>query len=201
MRFCLILLILISSTLNAQNFEWLKHYGSKTRNESIIDLVVDGSGNCTFLLNVVEGISTNFKDSFKLDSLNISLLPGVKSRGLYIVTIDKNNKIQRTKYLGNFYGLRLLKDTNKYSYVSGIIQDTNSNQVYGKIFNINNGRFLILKLDSLFNNSFTFIPSFSKTRDIALLTSVPTSKFNFLQSARALILVSSLRTVRIIWYT
>ena len=155
LKIALFIVILIANTLAAQNFDWLKGFGSKTRNESLLDLKIDALGNCTFLLNFSEGITTNLSDSLKLDSINFFLSPTTQ-RGIYVVTLNKGGFVQNAKHIGNFVGLKLIQDKNRFNYISGILTDTNYTQVDGVKLDVNKGRFIILKLDSLFNKVWLF---------------------------------------------
>ncbi len=95
---CCIVFLFCSEFIIAQNFEWVKSFGSKYY-EEIYAVAADSSGGCSFLLNY-DGFDFNNPDTLRLGAFQF--YKGIKAEHWTIfVKLDANGNVTKARKLAN----------------------------------------------------------------------------------------------------
>ena len=142
----LILLTSLVEPATAQNFEWLKTYGSKSQG-SIWGNSADQNGGCTFIYSTFSG---NTNDTIKFDKFKFKITSGESEN--YLVQLDSTGKVLKAKCIGIFssWYVGMTRDTFGNYYVSGYITSNNS-RIDSVSIDLKNGRVIFAKFDTNLN--------------------------------------------------
>ncbi len=116
-----ILVLTIGNRIYAQNFQWLKGYGSTKGVDVSIGVVAEPDGGCTQYL-VRKSYSVNPNDTIVFDSISFSTHTGPNETSVYLVRMDANGKVIKAADIGNFGASGII-----YSGMNGLQKDDNGN--------------------------------------------------------------------------
>jgi PKD repeat protein len=157
-------LFFASKSSFAQNFDYLKAYGSKVLKERICGLVAQPDGGCVFLVAQEDsGLvnSSNGPDTLSFDTSKY-IFKTSNDIAVYLVRLDHTGKVTKTKYIGNF-NTRIASETFMFNWnKSAFCGDDNGNLyltatikgtqvVGGKSMRSSNGRVIFAKFDKNFD--------------------------------------------------
>ncbi len=152
-KYYLLLLLFnaICFTANAQNFEWLKTYGTKNV-EEIISVCAEPTGTTVFLLGHSDYIKTGI-DTLNFDSFSFFLpnknIPHTNEG--FLVRLDSGGKVLKARSIGKLYPTMMCRDDSGNFYISANFADTNT-ILFGSVnFKKANGNILFIKFDKNLN--------------------------------------------------
>ncbi|MCC6721870.1 MAG: hypothetical protein IT243_06680, partial [Bacteroidia bacterium] len=144
--FCIFFILIFEFVLKAQNFEWLKSYGTKNKNESIQHIFAENNNNYEIFFDGSLGIS----DTLTFDKYKY--ITNKSNSEDYLVRFDSLSHSILAKCIGNVYTLCLCKDFNGNYYLGGTITKSNRTLDSNNL-NLSDGKAFIAK----FSNDFKLV--------------------------------------------
>ncbi|MBP7512816.1 MAG: hypothetical protein KA981_12845, partial [Bacteroidia bacterium] len=135
----------------AQNFEWLKTYGTQTQTSQsfVFGICSKLDGGCTILVNLYS--NNNVPDTIYFDTTRYYKPPKLSLRQSFLIEKDSTGAVINTALIGSFNAQNLCMDDDGNYYVIGHLTGVDS--VGSELLDSANGAFIITKFD----NSFKFI--------------------------------------------
>ena len=126
----------------AQDFEWLKTYGTVSGTD-VRAISADTNGGCTALI-VTSGTTTIYFDTIGFMNPN----------GTFLVKHDKNGKVTNARLAGNFFAWDICRDDSGNFYITGNFSGVTGTVTIGSTtMNISNGSLIFAK----FSNDLKFV--------------------------------------------
>lgn len=148
-RLLILITFLHSSSVHAQNFEWLKRIGNKTRtSENMVAVTAnkDGGSTCLFRTNTMVN-----SDSLRFDTA-LMTIPQGDATANYLVRFDAKGKTMRVELMDLFVYDLCGEQATGNLYLSLRLGDNDTAKtVGGTQFDVRKGAFLVSKMDSNFN--------------------------------------------------
>lgn len=139
------------STLNAQNFKWLKGFGSRYDGEEAVCVHADKSdGGVSTLVHRFFPPNTN-ADTIFFDSLYYDQKPLYRQHSSYLIKQDKWGKVKKSIFLGHYSTESFVVDDSGNYYIAGSLYDTFTFKVGNKYWNARDGHLIFIKYDKDFN--------------------------------------------------
>lgn len=116
---------LLTGIVNAQNYQWLKTYGSDavSSNFSIVSIISLRNGDCISLAHYSR-INPNTPDTLTFDTFSSILLPG-EFGSSYLITSDSNGNVINLASVGEVTARSMCSDDSGFLYISFDIDHSN----------------------------------------------------------------------------
>ena len=147
MSFCLLSIL----NIEAQDFKWLKSYGSKYDGEHAICMHAEKkTGGVTVLFHRFFN-TTTAADTMYIDTFRFPQKPNGRQFTSYIAQIDKFGVTTKSMLLGHFQIESFCVDDSGNNYIIGNLYDTFTFKVGALYQKPSNGNLILLKYDKDFN--------------------------------------------------
>ncbi|NUM32837.1 MAG: hypothetical protein HUU47_11015, partial [Bacteroidetes bacterium] len=147
----LILLFIIPSLLNAQNYEWLNSFGHKG-SDNIIGISTQSNGECVMAIYNSSSLVVNDTLYFDKYKFKINEFPNIINN-IYLVRLDSNGKVLNAKGIG-------------YAFIRSFCGDNYGNVYISCSFNIDDNRCKIDTLNLNKSNGKAVVAKFDKNFDL-----------------------------------
>ena len=144
-----------SKTIQAQNVEFIKAYGTPNGNEYFSSVNANPDGSSTSIFESIEAwTSTNNIDTLYFDSIPHQIKNITGGFVSYILTMDSAGKVLKSKLLGDIANVILCRLPDGDFLIGGQTSAsilTDSSKILNYSFHRNNGAIVMARLDKNFN--------------------------------------------------
>lgn len=152
MRFLLMTYCFLSILkIEAQDFKWLKSFGSKYDGEQAVCMHANKKDGGSAVLFHRFMSTTTAADTMQIDTFKFPEKPTGRQFIAYLATFDKNGKAKKAILLGNYSTQSFCIDSNDNFYIIGSLYDTFTFKIGSQFIKPTDGNTIFVKYDKNFN--------------------------------------------------
>ncbi|MES2617550.1 MAG: gliding motility-associated C-terminal domain-containing protein [Bacteroidota bacterium] len=147
---------LLVTAVQAQNFEWLKAYGTKNGNEDAYKVCINNDGGATFTSTYSKAWQFTIKDTVKFGSFHFEITKTANATTeSFIVRVDSLGNVINAAKMGEATPHHIIRNNNGDYFVGCLLPKpvvtTDSSRAFGKMVHRSNGGVMLAKYDKNLN--------------------------------------------------